>query len=39
MIEGNKNHSRWHDHTPECIKYNEKFFGEKANEGECICDE
>ena len=29
----NKNHSK------ECIEYNEKFFGEKANLGECICEE
>ena len=24
-------------HSKECIEYNEKFFGDKANLGECIC--
>ena len=26
-------------HSKECIEYNEKFFGDKANLGECICVE
>jgi hypothetical protein len=25
-------------HSKECIAYNEKFFGDKANLGECICE-
>ena len=26
-------------HSKECIEYNEKFFGNKSNLGECICVE
>lgn len=28
----------WNNHSEECIIYNEKFFGDKANLGECICE-
>ena len=26
-------------HNEDCITYNDKFFGDKANLGECICED
>jgi hypothetical protein len=26
-------------HSEKCIEYNNKFFGDKGNLGECICDD
>jgi hypothetical protein len=25
------------EHTQECVDYNDSFYGDKANLGECIC--